>query len=167
MEAGRLHRSVTGKLRIYLGHQQERALKSVVLVLQVAQRLEEEPCRHKQQKRHHYLANNQRSRPPSRRTASGTGSAVCGTQRVMCRSACGGNGGGEPEQNSGDDRNAEGEQQNSRIRRRAHGNPRTTLAHKCNQNPCCRESNCEPQKAAPNRQQQSFDEALPGDPRPA
>ena len=75
------------------------------------------------------------------------GSAAGGTQRIMCRSPRGSNGGGEPEQNSGDDRNAEGEQQNSRIRRRAHGNPRATLAHKCNQNACCRESNCEPQKA--------------------
>src|SRR6202020_730354 len=106
-----MQRGVTGKLRIELGQQQERALKSVVLVLQVAQRLEEEPRRHKQQKRQHDLANDERLRPPSRRTAA-AGSAVSRTQRIIGRSPRGGNCGGESEQNSGDDRNAEGEQQN-------------------------------------------------------
>jgi hypothetical protein len=77
------------------------------------------------------------------------------------------NGGREPKQNSGDDRNTKGEQQDSRVRRRAHGNPRTTLAHKCNQDARGRERNGEPQKPTSNRKQKSFDQALPRNPRSA
>src|ERR1700677_2601677 len=105
MQARSLARFVSCKSCVELGEQQVRALKTVVLVLKVAQGAKKESCADEQEQRKHDLDGNQRVRPEAGRFATAAlRVAAAGVQIAGCSSTCRGHGRGETEEDSSEQR---------------------------------------------------------------
>ena len=161
MQARGLARFVACKLCVEFGEQKVGALKAVVLVLKIAQGAKKQSCADQQEQREHDLDGNQRVRPEAGRfAATALRGAAAGVQIASCSGACRGQGGGESEEEPGEQREAQREKHDGRIRPGVHRDIGVALADEGDQHARGGEGNAQSQHSAGEGEQEGLDQAL-------